>query len=349
MDAARRLNGVRTGRLRRTRGQILAVAILLFLPLSALLLAVARSGPAARDRIQLQTAADAAVLAAAGWSARACNLLAQAHETSAQLAAGIAILRAVKPARARAEAILDALAAAGQASPESVAAERKILAAWEDGLADLIPLAEPGAPGGLWAAAETVESLRVSLLQSVPRLIVEDAGAIGRENGAADLAVWPPHPVLPVEEAPLSILREKADGWRERGAKRLAAGLKGALLSNPRALYEAETETALASALADAAFPVHPVVWRADARESLDLVAVALGTGTAAGAGVAFAQARPANPERGDLMTAGWVARLVPAARAGRALEELSLQSRRGLSPVGLRLEPGTVDALTCH
>jgi hypothetical protein len=331
------------------RGQVLVVVLLLCLPLSVLLLAVARSGPATRDRMQLQTAADAAALAGATWSARACNLLAQAHETTSQLAAGIALLRAVKPARKNAEAVLDALAESGRASPEAIAAERKLLKAWEEELADFIPLAEPGNPGGLWAAAETVESLCDALLQSLPRVAAEDAETIGRENGAASVVVWPAHPELPVEEAPVSVLEEKADDWLRRGMKRLTTRFTGPLLSDPRSLYETEAEATLQEILADTAFPAHPLAWRGDAREALDVVAFAVGTEDDPASGVAFAQARPANPERGDLMTPAWVARLVPADRAGSAMEELALRSRRGPSPAGLRLSPETVDALTCH
>ena len=349
MGATRPGNGIRSVRARRPCGQVLVVVLLLCLPLSALLLAVARSGPAARGRMALQTAADASALTVATWSARACNLLAQVHETSAQLAAGIALLRAVKPTRARAEAILDGLEAAGTASPEAVAAERKLLAAWEEDLADLLPLAEPGSPEGLWAAAETVESLRAALLQSLPRLAEEDAKAIGRENGVEEIAVWPAQAALPVDEAPLSVLRDKADGWRQRGMTRLTTAFKGPMLSNPRGLYEAETDAALNGILADASFPVHPVAWRPDAREALDRVVVTTRPEGEAVPGVAVAQARPVNPERGDLLTPGWVAQLVPAARAGRAMEELALRSRRGSSLPGLRLAPETVDALTCH
>jgi hypothetical protein len=333
----------------RRRGQVLVVVLLLGLPLSVLILAVATSGPAARQRMRLQTAADAAALAGATWSARALNLLVQAHETEAQLAAGLALLRAVRPARARAEAVLEDLLAAGIVSAEAVAAERQLLRDWEDGLADLLPLAEPGNPAGLWAAAETVESVLRAILQSVPSLAVRDAESIGRANGASEVAVWPAHPELPVAEAPLAVLQGRSDGWLRRGVPRLTAIFKAPTLSDVKTLYRVESEAALRAALGDASFPARPVAWRSDAREALDLTAFALGAEAGSSGALAFAQARPANPERGDLGTPGWVARLVPALRAGRAAESLSLEIRRTPPPPAWRLAQETIDALTCH
>jgi hypothetical protein len=333
----------------RDGAQVLVAVLLLGIPLSVLLVAVSQSGPAARQRLQMQTAADAAALAGGAWSARTCNLLAQIHQTEAQLAAGIALLRAVRPARARAEAVLNDLEASGTVPADAIAAERQLLREWEDGLADLFPLAEAGTPSGLWAAAETVESLRRALLQAIPAVAVQDAETFGRENGAVEVVVWPASPALPVTEGAPVLLRGRADTWVQRGVPRLTALFKAPLLSDARTLYRQETAAALLGLLGGSDFPARPVVWRGDAPVSLDVVAFAFGKEEAGMAGLTCAQARPVNPERGDLMTTGWAVRLVPAARIGRAFDELSLERRRQPAPPALRLTSETMEALTCH
>jgi hypothetical protein len=327
---------------------VLVAVLLLAIPLSVLLVAVSRAGPAARARMTRQTAADAAALAGAAWSARTCNLLVQLHQTGAQLAAGVALLRAVKPTRTRAEAVLAELEAAGIVPADAIAAERQLLRDWESGLADLLPLAEPGNAAGLWAAAETVESLRRALLLNIPWVAVQDAETFGRENGAESVSVWPAYPALPVVEAPPVVLRGAAEGWTSRAVPRLTAPLKGPLLSDAKTIYRQEVAVALAAALG-ADFPARPVTWRGDAPLALDFVAVALGGGGDGPADAAFAQARPVNPVRGDLLTPGWTIRLVPAARAGAAWRDWSLANRRQSPPASLRISPATVDGLTCH
>jgi hypothetical protein len=200
----------------------------------------------------------------------------------------------------------------------------------------------------LWAAAETVESLRRALLQGIPWVAVQDAETFGRENGAESVAVWPTLPALPVVEAPATVLRTPAEGWTSRGVPRLTAPLKGPLLSDAKSIYRQEVALALAAALGSD-FPARPVVWRGDAPLAIDLVAVATGGGGEDPVGAAFAQARPVNPDRGDLLTPGWGVRLVPAARAGVAWNDLSLANRRPSPPASLRVSPATVDGLTCH
>lgn len=331
------------------RGQVLAPALLACLPLAVLLAAVARMGPAARDRMRLQTAADAGALAAATWEARACNLLAQAHQSEAQMAAGIALLRAVQPTRERAENALAALEAAGGAPPDALAAERRMLRDWEAGLADLMPLADPSNPSGLWAALETVESLRSTFLQALPPLAARDASAVARDNGADEVYLWPSAGALPVDTGAASELRPAALEWLARGTPGLTNALRPPLLSDARALYAQEARAALQSLVEDPSFPAHPAVWRRDARLGIDRVAFAVRARGETAGQVAFAQARPVNPERGDLATPRWTARLAPARRASQAwLESLVGGRREGTAP-SLRLSPEAVEALNCH
>jgi hypothetical protein len=316
--------------------------------LAILVLGAARVGPAVRDRMELQTAADAAALASATWSARECNLRAQAHQTQAQLAAGIALLRAAGPARARAEAALDSLLASGAISADAIAAERRVLADWEAGLNGLQPLADPGNPDGLWAAVEAVDSLAAAIAQAVPAMVERDAGVLGRMNGADGVVLWPPPALLPAAAGDASGLRDAARAWVDGIARRWTDALPPSLLSDARTLYREEARAGLDALLGDPSFPAHPAVWRRDAKTGLDRVAVVWRGGTDGGRRrLATAQARPVNPVRGNLATARWTARLVPADLAAEAVTE-------GLPPFGpdapaLRLPAGAIEVLTCH
>lgn len=334
---------------RAERGQTLALLLLAAIPLASLLMAVSRFGPAVRDRMELQTAADAAALAGATWSARACNLLAQVHQSEAQMASGIALLRAVEPTRVRAEAALAALEASGAVPAVPIAAERQLLRDWEAGLAGLKPLADPANPEGLWAAVETLESLRGVFLQSVPSLAAEEAEALGRANGAEAVVFWPSPAQLPVVPGVPADLREAAGGWLAMGARRLTAAWRVPLLSDARTLFDQEARAALEVLLADAAFPARPAVWRREARRGLDGVAFAWRGGPEGRDLLTVAQARPVNPVRGDLATARWSARLVPAERAAQALSEAALPSRRGMQAAWPRLTAAALDELNCH
>jgi hypothetical protein len=224
----------------RERGVVLVIALLALVVIAALVFFIFNLASHVQRRVEAQQAADAAVTAGAGWTARSLNTVAQNNIQMARTIALINVLdasaEALHPAYHEARALHETLArqmpeGSGredslireQMQPvlEKLARDRQQLEPMKRRLAPFdqpAPYREPagslniasqtryahrGRRGRLWRALESLAAHSRGTLTSLGRLAAKSAGQIGRAN-------------LPADDA-AALLATAEDGipWRE--------------------------------------------------------------------------------------------------------------------------------------